>query len=173
MTFNAVSALTEADGIYPVQPLQVDTRNTARGNGGMSYRARMRTPLDTDDSTPVSFSFVDGKLIGFSVELDDSHFARAMTQIVDKYGKGELADDRKDEQCLYRNGANFKVNWGALSHRWTQRISDNTVIQTSATEFTVAMCPPSLDGPALEPSTSHHISFDEIVSAPKPTSNPF
>ncbi|CAD6536179.1 hypothetical protein LMG27952_03115 [Paraburkholderia hiiakae] len=174
MTQSAVEALTAADGIYAVEPLAVDTQqNATAGDGAARYTTRMMTPLDASKSSRVRLTFRDDKLSGFSIEIDDSPFDQALAQLSSKYGSGEFSDDRKDEQCVYRNGANFKVNSGSVTHRWTQRISDREQIKAAAVAYTIAFCPPSLSGPSLDPTTAHFISISDVQVDPTPKPNPF
>jgi hypothetical protein len=57
----------------------------------------------------------------------------------------------KEEQCLYKNGANFKIKDGIVSYIWTKEI-ENSIdeeISTTFTDMAMAICPPSLDSPGL------------------------
>ncbi|TCG02883.1 hypothetical protein BZM27_52555 [Paraburkholderia steynii] len=62
-------------------------------------------------------------MTGFTLDLDDSQFEQVKSQLVAKYGAGKLDDGMKDEQCLYRNGANFKVTSGTKTTQWRQHVS--------------------------------------------------
>ncbi|WP_144154499.1 hypothetical protein [Paraburkholderia sp. BCC1885] len=169
---DTLEALKSADGIYLLEPLTIDVQRTEAEQNALLYKARIMTPLSTD-SAPARFTFTSGRLAGFTVDLDENQFQQAMSQLQEKYGHGSVTDDRKDEQCIYHNGASFKVNSGAVSRRWIQRITDTEHISATIVEFTVDICPPSLLGPRIGPQTSRFISFYDVHSDANPKPNPF
>ncbi|WP_175161735.1 hypothetical protein [Paraburkholderia fynbosensis] len=172
MTRESVEALSANDGFYLTESLKPEASRFPPPNGGERFKALALTPLGPNPEK-VSLTFTEGVLTAFSVTLDDATFEQARQQLVAKYGPGQQTDDRKDEQCIYRNGANFKINWGSVASRWVQDISPTEQVKSSATEFTVDMCPPSLDGPRLGASTTRFIVMEKVHVDATPKANVF
>lgn len=79
-------------------------------------------------------------------------------QIAEKYGAGEVKDDQKDEQCIYKNGSSFNLKNGTKTVSWQQTISPTEKITTDATDMRFAMCPSSLRDPMMN-SRNTWLSF--------------
>jgi hypothetical protein len=166
MTQSAIEALQASDGTYLAGPLEPDTSTVTLPPDAVKVKGELVTPLGSEPGK-VSLTFTSGLLTAMSVTLAEGQFAQAKSQLIEKYGEGKLDDDRKDEQCLYGNGSNFKVNSGAVAHRWVQSMSANDQIKGAAIEYTIDMCPPSLRSPYVGPTTVRFI----VLSLAHPDSN--
>ena len=70
--------------------------------------------------------------------------AVALNQIAEKYNQGAIKDERKEEQCIYKNGANFKITTGTVATTWRQALPSGEAIETRLSEFKFDMCPSNL-----------------------------
>lgn len=159
MSKDALEALTPNDGVYLSSALAPkEKRGDAQPDGTVSYTGKMTTPLSP---TPIDteFTFHDGKLSFFSMDLRETAFDFAQKQIADKYGAGEVKGDLKEKQCIYENGSNFKVLDGLKIATWRHAISTTEQIVTSATDMQMASCPSSLDDP-LNSMKKKWVSFE-------------
>ncbi|SCZ33089.1 hypothetical protein SAMN02787148_11043 [Burkholderia vietnamiensis] len=166
MTQESLEKLKAADGVYLVGPFVPHESSAPNRNTGESlYTAVIATPFDREPRE-ASFTFVGGALTGFLIKLDDTSFAQAKSQLVDKFGPGKPNNDQHEEQCVYGNGAAFKVTWGTVAADWDQRVSDTERITSSASELTLDSCPPRLDMPHIKAITSNHISIRLVKADP-------
>ncbi|HDR9184579.1 TPA: hypothetical protein QDB06_005207 [Burkholderia vietnamiensis] len=166
MTRESLERLKAADGVYLVGPL-VPHESSApnRDKNESLYTAMIATPFDREPRE-ASFTFSAGALTGFSIKLDDAAFAQAKSQLADKYGAGKPDNDQHEEQCVYGNGAAFKVTWGTVATVWNQRISDTERISSSASELTLDACPPRLDMPHIGAMISNYLSIRLVKADP-------
>lgn len=166
MTQDSLTNLKAADGVYLVGPFVAHASGEQNlGPTSSGYTAMIATPFD-HEPREASFVFVAGILTEFSIKLDDATFAQAKSQLEDKYGPGKPDNDQHEEQCVYRNGAAFKVAWGTIAVKWDQQISSTERIRSSASELTVNTCPPRLDIPSMGPMTWNYISIRMIKTDP-------
>jgi hypothetical protein len=153
-----LEALTASDGVYLSGPLTPkEEKHGKPPEGTVRYEASVTTPL-SPSPVKANFTFQDGKLRYFSMELHEITFEFAQKQIAEKYGAGQVKDEQKEEQCIYKNGANFKLINGIKDVTWRQAISATDQITTSATDMRMAMCPSSLRDPLFSTKTQW-ISF--------------
>lgn len=172
MTREAVEGRQASDGVYLVWPLSPDTSNFAVPANTELVKSQVLTPLDNNPEK-ISLTFTSGLLTGFVVTLNDTSFGKVKSQLIEKYGTGKIDDDRKDEQCIYRNGSNFKVNSGSVATRWTQSVLPTEEIKSALVEYTVNWCPPSLNGPTVGPSTTLYLSVQQVHVDQTPKANLF
>ena len=146
MSKDDVIKLQESDGVYLTEPLS-------------NYESKYYTPVAGIDrfstkiilpnsSAPIniSLSFSSNNLTEINFDFEDSPYLyeKLKDQIAEKYPQGIFKDGRKEEQCVYRNGANFKISSGSFGTTWTQVIGTNDSIETRAYIHKVDMCPSSL-----------------------------
>jgi hypothetical protein len=159
MSKDELEALTASDGVYLSGALTPKEEKYGKPpEGTVRFEGQMMIPLS---SSPVkaSFTFQDNKLRYFSMELHEIIFDFAQKQIAEKYGTGEVKDEQKEEQCIYKNGSNFKLINGTKEVIWHQAISSTDQITTSATDMQIARCPSSLRDPMFSVKTKW-ISFE-------------
>jgi hypothetical protein len=144
MSKEELEALPAGDGVYLAAQLTVqNTKNFKPEEGSIWYDGQLKIPL-SPSPLKSTFVFKNGKLTYFSMELHEITWEFMQKQIAEKYGAGEVKDDQKEEQCIYKNGSNFKLVNGTKSVTWRQVTSPTEQITTSATDMQFAMCPSSL-----------------------------
>lgn len=144
MSKEELEALLAGDSVYLAGPLTVkEMKNYEPKEGTVWYEGQLMVP---QSSSPVksTFVFANGKMTYFSMEPHEITWADMQKQVAEKYGAGELKDDQKEEQCIYKNGSNFKILSGTKSVTWRQATSATEQITTSASDMQFAMCPASL-----------------------------
>jgi len=150
------------------------------------YKNRKPTPgedvFDTKLLTPWSDSplkavltFSGGTLASVSVTLDDSaNMANEIRgQIAAKYGAPRVQDDMKEEQCVYRNGANFKVKSGVVTYLWTEPSTDHAPIETSVLQASFESCPSNLRYGSSGPLRLNALSIGYEKPKEPDKTNPF
>lgn len=153
-----LEALPAGDNVYLAAPLTVkEMKSFKPEEGTIWYDGQLKIP---QSPSPVKSTFVfkNGKMTYFSVDLHEITWEYMQKQIADKYGAGEVKDDQKEEQCIYKNGSNFKLVNGTKSVTWHQVTSSTEQITTSASDTQFAMCPSSLRDQMLSLKTKS-ISF--------------
>lgn len=102
-----------------------------------------------------------------SVSLDPSTniLERIAAQIVEKYGAGKVEDTRKEEQCIYKNGANFKVMSGAVFTDWSEEFSAKERVETRLTDVSMESCPSNLRTGGIGPVKIRALSFRKVQSS--------
>jgi hypothetical protein len=146
MTKESIDALKLSDGVFLDSPMIIYKELNDRSKAGVeNFTGSVITPL-SEKFIKTIFAFEENKLIAFTFNFDKSNsfIDKINSQISEKYGPGETNDQRKDEQCIYKNGANFKINTGIISTNWSEKISITEVIETSTTTMTIESCPNSL-----------------------------
>lgn len=158
MSKEELEALPAGDSVYLAAPLTVkEMKNFEPKEGTVWYEGQLKVPLS---ASPVksTFVFANGKMTFFSMDLHEITWESMRKQVAEKYGAGELNDDQKEEQCIYKNGSNFKILNGTKSVTWRQAISPTEQITTSASDMQFAICPSSLRYPMISSKTKS-ISF--------------
>jgi hypothetical protein len=146
------------DSVYLELPLTVkEMKNYKPKDGTVWYEGNLKMP---QAAGPVKSTFVfeNDRMTYFSMELHEITWEFMQKQIAEKYGAGEVKDDQKEEQCIYKNGNNFKLLNGTKSVTWRQVTSPTEQIVTSASDMQFAMCPLSLRDPMFASKTKS-ISF--------------
>lgn len=147
MTKESIESLQNSDGIFLDSPMISYKELNDRSKVGVeNFTASVLTPL-SEKFIKTIFSFESNKLTAFAFNFDKSisFIDKINSQISEKYGPGRVNDQRKDEQCIYKNGANFKINTGIISTNWSEDISSTEVIETSTTIMNIESCPYSLN----------------------------
>jgi hypothetical protein len=116
-----------------------------RPKGEEVFKARLRTSL-AEAPLEATLSFEGGYLTGLHISFAGSlgTFERASKQITEKYGAGKIVDNRKEEHCIYKNGANFKLTSGYVETIWVEETSPTDGIQTTLTDASGETCPSDL-----------------------------
>jgi len=172
MTREAVEALGPTDGVWLAQPLIQETPTVNLPENEYQFKAQLTTPLDPNinDGT---FFFIDDKLTALTVNLTPQAFERVRAEITQKYGPGIPKTDNTEEQCVYHNGANFKVTSGTVSNKWSLVVSPVDTIQTSLMQYTINRCPYSLQDNETTEFISRWISFSDLRKVDAKPSNLF
>lgn len=151
MSKEALEGLSENDGIYLTAPLVVEPYSlkrsaslSAEASNQVLYESLVMTPL-SKDSRRLLVSIENNKVRTISISLDDELFKMVQEQITAKYKAGNVRDTRKEEQCIYKNGSNFKKISGSYDLSWVEPISDTEEVITYIIDSVFDVCPPSLD----------------------------
>jgi len=145
MTKDALESLTQGDGVRIDGALSpYEYRNGQTPSAGVDkFTGNIIIP---DETKPLSseFSFKNGMLARILVTIaNESTLISMKKQISEKYGKPEITDSSKEEDCIYRNGANFKLKQIDIVNKWTESIGVNNVT-TRLSAFSINMCPVNL-----------------------------
>lgn len=156
MTKEAIEALQASDGAYLSEPMVkyvpqhhplIAKYRPPIPEGVDQYKVSIVSPL-SDLPLKSELTLDHGKLSHLNVIIEESSdpllFDKIKKQVAEKYGTGTQEDTRKEEQCIYKNGANFKVMSGQITTRWIEKLSPTQTIHTSLIETLIESCPTSL-----------------------------
>src|ERR1700681_4113242 len=127
-------------------------KNSVAKPGEDKFDASVVTPLSTTPLKAV-LTFEGGQLTGLYMTLEESSsmLERVSKQIAEKYGPGQVNDSRKEEQCIYKNGSNFKITSGSVNTKWVEQLSSIDRIETPLQDMAIATCPASLRYGSIDP----------------------
>lgn len=168
MTKTQVEALQASDGIYLTNAMTpyVNERYTPV-DGVDKFNTYLQTPLSTTAFKSV-LTFEAGKLSSIYINFDDANnvLEQVTSQISEKYGAGVINSDRKEEQCIYKNGANFKITKGTITTMWTESLSQNERIETITNDWLFDMCPSNLRYGSVGASKMTSITIQKRTVSP-------
>lgn len=169
----AAQALTADDGVYLSTPMTPYVHKYSQPKPDEeSFDARLTSPL-SDQPLKAVLTFAAGTLKSLYVSFDESSAVhdRAKELIASKYGDPVVENTMKEEQCIYRNGSNFKVSSGTIKHKWLQERQGLEPVSTEISDTVIDICPSSLRY-ASGAIKSKSITF-RIPEVPKKVANPF
>lgn len=146
MSKEALEKLTENDGVYLQSPMtSYIYKNSTPIEGVDKFDAKIITPLSLQSVSTV-LTFQNDELTSFYMNFEGvpTGYEKSLRQITEKYGPGKETNDRKEEQCIYKNGANFKITTGAISSTWIEEVSSSERIQTRLSDWVFSLCPSNL-----------------------------
>lgn len=146
MTKEAIDALQISDGMYLVSPMTAYASKYYTPKEGIDKFDAALSLQFSGKPLEVVLTFEAGSLTEMYFSLSESmtDFERVTAQISEKYGPGIVNDSRKEEQCIYKNGANFKISSGTISTTWSENISATERIETRTSNMSVDSCPSNL-----------------------------
>ncbi|KAF1022146.1 MAG: hypothetical protein GAK30_01291 [Paracidovorax wautersii] len=163
MSKEELQMLTTVDSVYLNAPLEPNPSKYSESIPGVE---RLKAFITTDISPKplaATFIFSANSLKFFKIYLDNEYLLdHVKEKITEKYGAPQIIDKRKEEQCIYKNDSNFKIQSGSLDYRWSEK-SNDTIVTTVET-YVLDMCPTSLRT-AIPASKSYALSIG--VSNPK------
>lgn len=143
MTREEVEALQPTEPVSlrgPLKPYvyQYDTPKV----GEDKFNVLLATPLSTRPLEAV-LTFGSGRLLSLRVRFDTALNTLEQTRnlIAEKYGPGKVTDDRKEDQCIYRTAASFKISSGTVKTTWVEPVSSTDRIETTLTDVSIDVCP--------------------------------
>lgn len=142
MSKSQVEALSAADGIYLTSSMTPYVSQSYVPVEGVDiFRTYMQTPL-ASTAFDTYLTFEAGKLSVINFGLDDAGtvLEKINSQISEKYGAGVVKSDKKEELCIYKNGANFKITTGETKTTWTEQSSKNQRIETITSDSIYNRC---------------------------------
>lgn len=146
MTKEVVESLQATDGVHLASPMSpYQHRREPPKEGVEKFIAQVASPFRTEPIEAV-LTFEAAQLAEIYMALTNSPntFDRIKDQVVEKYGAGKVEDRMKEEQCIYKNGANFKITAGAVSVSWNDDSTPAGRIETKFSDIVIADCPSNL-----------------------------
>lgn len=173
MSKASIEVLTSQDGFYlnaPMTPFEYSEKIKAEP-GKDVFNGLLISPYSAEP-LKATFTFKEDALvrIGFNLENKEALFNELKAMVEKKYGQPITKGEMKEEQCLYKNGANFKIKDGIVSYIWTKEI-ENSIdeeISTTFTDMAMAMCPSSLNSPIFNVKMKSFGIGITKKTAPKP-----
>lgn len=170
MSKESIEALTAISGVYVTTPMTPYVYKYSSPKAGEDkFDTSLLTPLSENPIKSV-LTFDSNKLVSLSLDLDgsDGIFDKIKKQISDKYGNGVVEDNRKEEQCIYRNGANFKITSGSLNTKWFENINQTEKIETVISDVVIETCPSNLRHGGLDPIKVRNLTVKKVNSPSSP-----
>jgi len=145
MTKEAVLSLSSDEPVRIVGELTPAIEKTAPPPGTEWFEGKITVPL-AKEPVKATLTFKDGLLqgISFTTKGKDGLLESLAKQVAERYGPGKIEDDRKDEQCIYRNGNSFTLKSGTVSTSWTTPTDDGKIAETMYIELEFNSCPSNL-----------------------------
>ncbi|WP_448251643.1 hypothetical protein [Ottowia oryzae] len=173
MSRTAIEGLAVDDGVHlnsPLTPYQNKYYEPKPGED--RFDTMLITPFSKDPLKSV-LTFSDGILKSIYIDLGDS--SRIVDQvkelITEKYGEPKVDNSMKEEQCIYKGGANFKISSGSIRNSWTQDRPNAEPISTSLSDTVIDTCPSTLRY-AIGAMKSRSLTIG-VAQPVKPVVNPF
>ncbi|HSW14971.1 MAG TPA: hypothetical protein VLI06_19145 [Solimonas sp.] len=174
LTKEAVEALKESDGVYLVSAMEpFENKYYQPAQGETRFTSEAVTPL-LDSAAKITLTFQNSALTTIYIGLPDNSdmaFEKVKNQISSKYGNPTVMDERKEEQCIYKNGSNFKLMSGTIEYVWTDPLKDGARIETRLRILSIQMCPSSLRDERLNTSF-RSLTIGRVLKTPTEP-NPF
>lgn len=144
MTKEAIEAIPVSESVALVASMTpYEYKHDTPKAGEDKYNAQVQTPFSPRPIKAV-LTFKESKLISLFLDLkDDFVLDKIKAQIEQKYGAPETTDNRKEEQCVYRNGNSFKITSGTLSYKWKGQLPEGQT-HASLSDISVDTCPVNL-----------------------------
>ncbi len=166
MTKESIESLGESDGFYLAGPMTPHVSRFASPVGIDQFDAQLKTPLSSK-SLEAILSFQGSELKSFYVSFyaAPSAFDVVSQQIAEKYGAGKETNNRKEEQCIYKNGNSFKLADGKISTNWSDEISQTERIDTTLSDYLSQNCPADLSSSTTNKIQIKSLTIDKIRRA--------
>jgi len=146
MKMDAITQLQETDGVYLAEPLSAYENKSYTPKPGIDkYTTEISIPNSPKPLASVlTFSANQLTEIFLNFESSPHLYEKVKDQITEKYNQGAIKDERKEEQCIFKNGANFKITAGTIATTWRQNLPSGETIETRLSEFKFDSCPSNL-----------------------------
>ena len=169
----AVEGLSVDDGVHLSSPLTPYQNKYYEPRPGEDrFDAMLMTPFSKEPLKSV-LTFSDGNLKSIYIDLGDS--SRIVDQVKElitaKYGEPKIENSMKEDQCIYKGGANFKVSSGSIRNLWSQDRANAEPISTSLSDTIIDTCPSNLRY-AMGAIKSRSLTIG-VAQPAKPVVNPF
>jgi hypothetical protein len=174
MSKDAALALQKSDGVYLTAPLEEHTdKYISPKPGTVTYSAMVKTP-NSEEPLNLLLTFEGDRLKEIFINFEQSPylFEKFKSQIIEKYGPGLEKDERKEKQCIYKSGANFKINPGTVATIWTYDSPDGSTIETRFADFNFKICPVNLIDGTVDFSNTKSLSIHSIEKAIETKNSP-
>ena len=164
MSKSAVENLQVTNGVHLTSAMTpYDYKNTPPSPGEEIFDTFISTPLDSKPLKAV-LTFKNSILISISLTINPSTntLEKVKNQIKEKYGTGKIDDSRKEEQCIYKNGANFKIMSGSIYTTWIEELSQTEQIKTTLIDVSIETCPSNLRTDRTDPIQIQSLIFRKV-----------
>lgn len=132
-------------------------------------KGTLANPVTGESKVTLLFRY--GKLTMIYLKLDDERQEKAALNLISaKYGPPRILDQTTEEQCIYGNGASFKIKKGPFYRFWSQRMGGLNV-STRIMSNTLSGCPVSLRyslGQSVSRALSMHYGRNPSFSIENP-----
>ena len=166
MTKEAIEALQPTEDLYLTAPMTpYHSKFYTPKDGIDKFDATLIAPFSAKSLKAV-LTFQSGGLTEATIFLDESSgmLNRIKGQIAEKYGPGKIEDNRKDEQCIYKNGSNFKISSGTINTKWVAELTATERIETNLGDLSLEHCPSSLRDVRTGPIVVHGLTMQRFDS---------
>lgn len=163
ITKDAVEALTATDEVFLAEQLVEKAKSPRHGT---MYMGKLKTPLYAD-SLPISMVF-DGEdtLTIFRLDLPEDITDGVEKQLIAKYGAPKVEEKNEEEQCIYKNGANFKLQKKERKATWITLWKDSVHVETTIMSLVTPSCPGNLRYENVSATNINRLSFIRKKSQP-------
>ena len=164
MSKSAVENLQVTNGVHLTSAMTpYDYKNTPPSPGEEIFDTFISTPLDSKPLKAV-LTFKNSILISINLTINPSTntLETVKNQIKEKYGTGKIDDSRKEEQCIYKNGANFKIMSGSIYTTWIEELSQTEQIKTTLIDVSIETCPSNLRTDRTDPIKIQSLIFRKV-----------
>jgi len=146
MSKDTVEALTANDDVYLSTPMTpYEHKNSTPIPGEDKFNTLLVSPISSKPlKTVLTFSGNSLKSIYITLEDASRMLDEVKELITSKYGEPKVENSMKEEQCLYKNGANFKLSSGAIRYQWTQERPTAEKVEATLSDIVVDTCPSNL-----------------------------
>lgn len=141
-----IEALPTGGAVYLNAPMTPYVYKESKPTPGEDrFDTALKTPW-SDEPMKAVLTFKEGALTRINVTLPDSTSTSdtIREQIASKYGEPTVEDKTKEEQCLYKNGANFKLKSGFVTYSWLETPPTGTPIEATILQGALDFCPVNL-----------------------------
>ena len=165
MSKSAVENLQVTNGVHLTSAMTpYDYKNTPPSRPDEEiFDTFISTPLDSKP-LKAALTFKNSILISINLTINPSTntLETVKNQIKEKYGTGKIDDSRKEEQCIYKNGANFKIMSGSIYTTWIEELSQTEQIKTTLIDVSIETCPSNLRTDRTDPIKIQSLIFRKV-----------
>lgn len=174
-TRSEIDGLVSSGSIPLTEPLTPYVHKEYKPTPGEDqFSTKIKTPW-SDEPLPAVLTFTNDQLIRIHVTLKDNSAMpdTVMGQIAAKYGDPKIDDKMTEEQCIYKNGANFKIKSGVINYTWTDTPPKTPVIETTVMIGSLEICPANLRHGSIGPIKFNSLTIGHQEQKKVDTPNPF
>ena len=165
MSKSAIENLQATNGVHLTSAMTpFDYKNTPPSRPDEEiFDTFISTPLDSKP-LKAALTFKNSILISINLTINPSTntLETVKNQIKEKYGTGKIDDSRKEEQCIYKNGANFKIMSGSIYTTWIEELSQTEQIKTTLIDVSIETCPSNLRAGGTDPIKIQSLIFRKV-----------
>lgn len=164
MSKSAIENLQATNGVHLTSAMTpFDYKNTTPIPDEEIFNTFISTPLDSKP-LKAALTFKNSILISINLTINPSTniLETVKNQIKEKYGTGKTDDSRREEQCIYNNGANFKIMSGSIYTTWIEELPQTEQIKTTLMDVSIETCPSNLRAGGTDPIKIQSLIFRKV-----------